>query len=79
MQADKRTRTVIHHEWTLPSPAHSSEVDKAVLHARADATRRTGRSIDVWVKAQDDLVVIGYEEEQQRQDLAVPAPRDGES
>lgn len=76
MQASKRTRTVIHQEWTLRSPAHSTELEKAMTAARAHASRHVNRPVDIWVSCDDDVVVVGYSFDQPQND-AVPAPRDG--
>lgn len=60
MHADERTRTVVHREWTLPTPAHHTEVAKvvAVAHQKHDA--EPGHPTDVAFTHGDDEIVIGY-------------------
>ena len=43
MDADKRVITVDRHEWTLKSPAHHTEVEKAVAVAEHDRARLAAR------------------------------------
>ncbi|MFJ2477082.1 hypothetical protein ACIOWI_29605 [Streptomyces sp. NPDC087659] len=66
MHASKRVVTVDRHEWTLPCPAHHTEVDKAMATANQErnalASRGT-RTGDVYVAGGDDLVVISFEVE----------------
>ncbi|MEU0941083.1 hypothetical protein [Embleya sp. NPDC005971] len=67
MLAERRTRTVVHHEWTLPHPAHVTDVAQAVDVALATREREHPRATDITVTAEDELLVIGYRvEEPQR-------------
>lgn len=60
MQADERTRTVTHHEWVLPSPAHHSEVAKALAVANQKRQAEPGYPTDIEFTHGDDEIVIGY-------------------
>lgn len=60
MEADERTRTVVHREWILRSPAHHTEVAKALMVAERCRGEEPGRTTDIQVAAEDDLVVVGY-------------------
>lgn len=64
MHASKRTVKIVRHEWTLPSPAHHTEVAKAVDAALREHQAVKHPTSDVMVRAEDDLVVIGFEAEQ---------------
>ncbi|MFI1580050.1 hypothetical protein [Embleya sp. NPDC020630] len=67
MLADRRTRTVVHHEWTLPHPAHISDVAMTLDVAETTRQREHPRATDITVTAADELLVIGYRvEEPQR-------------
>lgn len=58
---DQRTRTVVHREWTLKLPAHSSDVAKAIAAAHDEHGRDADAISDVEVTAFDDTVlVVGY-------------------
>lgn len=67
MDAEKRVITIDRHEWTLKSPAHHTEVDKACAVAeqeRAQLAARGTRTGDVHVSAaDDDELVISFEVE----------------
>lgn len=66
MDAEKRVRTVDHHEWTLKSPAHHTEVEKAVAVAEHDRARLAARGVrtgDVHVHGDDTELVISFEAE----------------
>lgn len=66
MDASKRVITIDRHEWPLKSPAHHTEVKKAVSVAereRAALAAKGTRTGDVEVSASDDLVVISFEAE----------------
>jgi hypothetical protein len=65
MQADERTRVVIHREWVLDTPAHHTEVAKALAVAGQKHDAETGRASDIVFTHGDDLIVIGYEVEMQ--------------
>jgi hypothetical protein len=67
MDADKRVITIDRHEWTLKSPAHHTEVEKACAvaeHERATLASKGVRTGDVHVSAaEDDELVISFEAE----------------
>ncbi|MHC3474659.1 hypothetical protein ACYF6T_39020 [Streptomyces sp. 7R007] len=66
MDAEKRVRTIDHHEWTLKSPAHHTEVEKAVAVAEQDRARLASKGVptgDVEISAHDDLVLISFQAE----------------
>lgn len=66
MDAEKRIRTVDHHEWTLKQPAHHSEVEKAVAVAerdRAALASHGARTGDVHIHGGDAELVIFFEAE----------------
>ena len=67
MDAEKRIRTVDHHEWTLKQPAHHTEVEKAVAVAEHDRGRLASRGVrtgDVHIHGDDTELVISFEAEQ---------------
>ncbi|MEV5449989.1 hypothetical protein [Streptomyces sp. NPDC052535] len=68
MDAEERRVTIDRHEWVLKSPAHHTELEKAVAVAerkRADlATRRGVRTGDIYVTAVDTEVIVSFEAEQ---------------
>lgn len=69
MEADKRVITVDRHEWTLKSPAHHTEVEKAVAVAEHDRARLAARGVrtgDVHVHGDDDELVVSFEAERPR-------------
>lgn len=69
MDADKRVITVDRHEWTLKSPAHHTEVEKAVAVAEHDRARLASKEVrtgDIEIAAHDDLLVISFEAERPR-------------
>lgn len=66
MDAEKRTVTIDRHEWTLKSPAHHTEVEKAVAVAnqeRAQLAAHGKRTGDVHISANDDEVIVSFEAE----------------
>lgn len=66
MDADKRVITVDRHEWTLKSPAHHTEVQKAVTVAEHDRARLASKGVrtgDVHVHGDDTELVISFEAE----------------
>lgn len=65
MQADERTRTIVHHEWTLNTPAHHTEVLKALTVAGQKHDAEPGYPTDIEFRHGDDEIVIGYSVEQQ--------------
>lgn len=64
MHADQRTRTVVHHEWTLTTPAHHTEVAKALQVAGQKHDAEPGYPSDIVFTHGDDEIVIGYSVEQ---------------
>lgn len=64
MQANERVRKVIYREWTLPVPAHHTEVQKA-LDVAVEARRAHSQEnpTDITVSVEDDQIVIGYSRE----------------
>ena len=64
MQADERTRVVIHREWVLDTPAHHTEVAKALAVAGQKHDAEPGRPSDIVFDHSDDYLIIGYEVEQ---------------
>lgn len=66
MDAEHRVVTIDRHEWVLKSPAHHTEVDKAVKVAEHDRGRLATKGVrtgDVEISAHDDQVVISFEAE----------------
>ncbi|MFF3848009.1 hypothetical protein [Streptomyces sp. NPDC002328] len=66
MEAEKRVVTVDRHEWTLKTPAHHSEVEKAVAVAEHDRARLAARGVrtgDVHVQGDDTGLVVSFEAE----------------
>ncbi|MET7477973.1 hypothetical protein ABZT17_26900 [Streptomyces sp. NPDC005648] len=66
MDADKRIRTVDHHEWTLKAPAHHTEVEKTVAVAEHDRARLAAQGVrtgDVHIHGDDTGLVISFEAE----------------
>lgn len=60
MHADERTRTITHREWVLPTPAHHSEVAKALAVANRKREAEPGYPTDLVFTHGDDEIVIGY-------------------
>jgi hypothetical protein len=63
MLADERTRTEVHHEWLLHSPAHESDVHAAWTEANGRRAFQEGHRglSDVEFRCDgDDTIVIGY-------------------
>lgn len=80
MDAEHRVVTIDRHEWVLKSPAHHTELAKAVAVAnqeRATQATRHKRTGDVHITASDDHVIVSFEAERpknpvrQRANLAV--------
>jgi hypothetical protein len=66
MDADKRVITIDRHEWTLKSPAHHTEIEKAVAvaeHERATLAAKGTRAGDVHIHGDDTELVISFEAE----------------
>lgn len=63
MQAEERTRVVIHREWVLETPAHHTEVSKALMVASQKHDAESGRACDIVFSHGDGLIVIGYQVE----------------
>lgn len=66
MDADHRVITFDRHEWLLKSPAHHTEVDKAMTAANTERAQLSSggvRTSDVEISAHDDLVVVSFEAE----------------
>jgi hypothetical protein len=60
MLAEQRTRTVAHKEWTVPSPAHHTDVQSAYAVALSRQEQETGPVSDIEFRTEDDLLVLGY-------------------
>lgn len=60
MIAEQRTRTVVHKEWTIPSPAHHTDVQSAYAVALSRQEQEPGRTSDIEFRTEDDLLVLGY-------------------
>lgn len=63
MLATRRKVIIERHEWTLKSPAHHTEIQKAIEVAAHDSEVAGGT--DVRVSATDDEVVVWYETKEQ--------------
>ncbi|MFF4548628.1 hypothetical protein ACFY1J_31085 [Streptomyces sp. NPDC001406] len=77
MDADHRVVTIDRHEWTLKSPAHHTEVEKAVAvaeHERAALTNKGVRAGDVHIHGDDTELVVYFETE--RPKVATRHPRE---
>jgi hypothetical protein len=64
MEASKRTVSVDRHEWVLASPAHYTEIEKAVavaVNEQARAEDRGHQPTDIQVAAHDDEVIVYFE------------------
>ena len=57
---NKRVESVTRHIYELDSPAHSSEISKALVAAHNDQ-EEGGASSDVFVEAWDDKVLVVWE------------------
>ncbi|MEU8907009.1 hypothetical protein [Streptomyces mirabilis] len=67
MEAQKQIITIDRHEWSLTSPTHHTEVDKAMAVAnqeRATLASQGVRTGDVHVWSHDGKVVVSFEAEQ---------------
>lgn len=60
MHADERTRTITRHEWVLPTPAHHTEVTKALAVAIGRREAEPGFPTDIEFTHGDDEIVLGY-------------------
>lgn len=66
MDAEKRVRTVDHHEWTLKQPAHHTEIEKAVAvaeHERAALAAKGVHTGDVHISGDGEQLLISFEAE----------------
>ncbi|MEU9208507.1 hypothetical protein AB0D27_11270 [Streptomyces sp. NPDC048415] len=66
MEAQKQIVTTDRHQWSLASPAHHTDVDKAMALAdqeRATLASKGVRTGDVHVWSLDNQVVISFEAE----------------
>ena len=66
MDAEKNVITIDRHEWSLTSPAHHTEVDKAIAVANQHRSTLAAQGVrigDVLVWAHDSTVVISFEAE----------------
>lgn len=66
MNAQKRIVTTDRHEWSLPSPAHHTEVEKTMAAAtqeRAALASKGVRTGDVHVWSHDSTVIVAFEAE----------------
>lgn len=70
MLAEHRTRTVVHHEWTLQTPAHYTDVAAAVNAAVVARDNDPNADSSVLVTIDDDVIVIGYRADQPPQPKA---------
>jgi L-arabinose isomerase len=59
-----RTRTVVHHEWTLAKPAHHTEVTSAIAAAERAHDAEQVRITDITVTADDELIIVAYTTEE---------------
>ncbi|WP_406168927.1 hypothetical protein [Streptomyces sp. NBC_00996] len=66
MDADHRIVTIDRHEWTLQSPAHHTEVMKAVAVAERERGQLASKGVrtgDVHIHGDDTELVISFEAE----------------
>lgn len=66
MEAQKQIVTTDRHQWSLASPAHYTEVDKAVAvanHERAELAAKGVPTGDVHVWSHDSKVIVSFEAE----------------
>lgn len=63
MQASRRLVRINRHEWALKSPAHHTEIAKAVAVA-VHESEALERGSDVQISARDEEVVVWFEAEQ---------------
>ena len=63
---EKRRVIVTRHEYALKSPAHASEVQKAITAAVQDIEAAVGKGSqidqDIWLEARDDEVIVVWTE-----------------
>ena len=80
MDAEKRVINYDRHEWTLKTPAHHTEVEKAVAvaeHDRAQLASQGIRTSDILVHGDDTQLVISFEAERPRNPKRQPGYRGG--
>ncbi|MET9158256.1 hypothetical protein ABZX56_11050 [Streptomyces parvulus] len=66
MDAEERRITIDRYEWALKSPAHHTELEKAVAVAekkRAELAAKRTCTGDVHVTASDNEVIVSFEAE----------------
>lgn len=66
MDADHRVITYDRHEWVLKTPAHHTEVEKAVAVAervRGDVASKGVRTGDVHIAGDDQELIVSFEAE----------------
>lgn len=66
MDADHRVITYDRHEWVLKTPAHHTEVEKAVAVAervRGDVASKGVRTGDVHIGGDDQELIVSFEAE----------------
>ncbi|MET9122966.1 hypothetical protein [Streptomyces sp. NPDC004528] len=66
MEAQKQIVTTDRHQWSLKSPAHHTEVERAVAVAnqeRAAAASKGVRTGDVHIWSHDDEVIVSFDAE----------------
>ena len=64
MEASKSVDSYDRHKWTLKSPAHHTEIAKAVAVAEQERATLDSRGYltgDVEVSAHDDQVIVSFE------------------
>lgn len=68
MHASKRIVTYDRHEWVLKSPAHHTELEKAVQSADAERVRmrRDHQVGDIHITAAGDEVIVSFEAERRK-------------
>ncbi|MCQ9178569.1 hypothetical protein KMT30_05900 [Streptomyces sp. IBSBF 2953] len=66
MDADHRVTTIDRHEWVLKSPAHHTEVEKAVAVAertRGQLASKGVRTGDIHIAGDDQELTVSFEAE----------------
>lgn len=64
MDAQKQVITLERHVWTMKSPAHHTEVEKAVAVANQERQRHAarGRTVgDVYLSVDDEHIVVSFD------------------
>ncbi|MFF8406949.1 hypothetical protein ACF06P_35650 [Streptomyces sp. NPDC015684] len=83
MDADHRVITIDRHVWTMKSPAHHTEVDKAMAVANQERHRLRSAGAytgDVFVSADDEHVIVSFDVRRPEADeLPTTAPTDTEA